>query len=125
MEKRKDEQGSADGFLSADDILSAEDSRYEVIDVPEWGGSVRIRTMGGYERGALEVMWQRKNGAVADFRERFAAICICDAKGERLFRDDQLKALGKKSAPALERVFDAAAKLNRFSTSDVEELAGN
>jgi len=41
-----------------------------------------------------------------------------------LFRSD-VKALGEKSAAALERVFDVARKLSGLSEDDVEELAGD
>lgn len=40
--------------LTREAILSADDLPAETVDVPEWGGKVRIRTMTGSERDAFE-----------------------------------------------------------------------
>ena len=113
------------GFLGADEILAKHDQKIIELEVPEWGGRVRLRTLKGHERGGLEALYQKSKGIVRDFRERFAALCLCDEKGARLFTDLQVKLLGEKSAAALDRIFDAAAKLNHFTKEAVEELEGN
>ena len=40
-----------------------------------------------------------------------------------MFTDKDVKALGEKSANALQRVFDVAQKLSGITPDDVEELA--
>jgi hypothetical protein len=47
------------------------------------------------------------------------------AEGKRLFTDADAPVLGEKLAPALDRIFEAASKLNRLSKEDVEELEKN
>jgi hypothetical protein len=42
--------------------------------------------------------------------------------GERLFTDNEVNALGAKSAAALDRVFEVAAELSRLKPEDIEEL---
>jgi hypothetical protein len=42
-----------------------------------------------------------------------------------LFTDEDVAALGQRSAAALERVFDAASRLSGLSAEDMEELAKN
>jgi len=114
--------------LNRDDILTVKDISIEEIDVPEWGGSVYVKGMNGTERDTFEasIVQQRgKNASVnmANIRAKLAAQTICNENGERLFTDADIKALGKKSAAALQRVFDIAQKLSGISGDDVDELA--
>ena len=50
---------------------------------------------------------------------------MVDEAGERLFSNDDVVALGKKNASALDKVFAIAQKLNGLSAADVEELEKN
>ena len=115
--------------LSRDDILKAQDIKIELVEVPEWGGQVYVKGMTGTERDAFEssiVQTRGKNSSVnmVNIRAKLAAQTICDEAGERLFSDADIRALGKKSANALQRVFDVAQKLSGITSDDVEELAG-
>jgi hypothetical protein len=58
-------------------------------------------------------------------RARLAAASIVDENGARMFSDEEIEALGGKSAMALDRVFKAAQRLSGLAPEDVEELAGN
>ncbi len=113
--------------LSKQQILDAADTKTEEVEVPEWGGSVRIQTMTGFARDAFESSITGKNGAVntTNMRAKLVAACLVDDDGELMFAEKDVAKLGKKSAAALERVFAAAQKLNRISDGDVEELAKN
>ena len=117
--------------LSAADIIQCDDKKLEPVDVPEWGGTVWIRTMTASERDAFEQEFvdlrqgKTRSGTVANVRAKFAARVLCDQHGVRLFEDKDITELGRKSASALDRVFDAGMKLNGFSQRDVQELAGN
>ena len=115
-------------ILSRDDILKADDLKTEDVDVPEWGGVVRIRGLTGTQRDAFEASVVKMNGTnkqynLTNLRARFVALCVVDADGKRLFSDQDVKQLGEKSATALERVWTAARKLSGMSEDDVEELA--
>lgn len=118
-------------MLNKQAILAAQDLPHEDVNVPEWGGVVRVRTMTGVERDAFE---SESVGKMADgtvqarldnVRARLCSRCLIDEQGNRLFTDDEVDALSKKSGRALGRVFDVAAKLNGLNKADVEELAGN
>lgn len=115
--------------LSRDAILGADDRPTRVVEVPEWGGSVRVRGLTGAERDAYEtgLMSPRPDGSVranlSNVRGRLVVLACVDDDGNRLFRDDDAKALGEKSAQALDRVFDIARRLSGLSDDDVEELA--
>ena len=41
-------------YLSREEILSVHDIVTEEVDVPEWGGIVRVRGMSGVQRDAFE-----------------------------------------------------------------------
>lgn len=114
-------------YLSKDAILQADDLSYEDVPVPEWGGTVRLRTLTGSERDKFEagVYGDGKKVKLDDFRARLCALCMVDGEGNRLFGDSEVKQLGKKSASGLNRVFEKATHINGFSDQDVEELTGN
>ena len=114
--------------LNRDEILQVKDIEIEEVEVPAWGGSVFVKGMTGTERDAFEasIVQQRgKNASVnmANIRAKLASQTICNEEGERLFTDADIKALGKKSATALQLIFDVAQRLSGISGDDVEELA--
>lgn len=125
-------------YLSADEILGADDLAYEDVKVPEWKSKktgvdvVRVRELPGTERDKFEAQFVGKDGAsvrmegLEGFRARLAAAAIVDKDGKQLFRSvAETKRLGEKSAAALQRVCDAATRLSKLSEDDVKELAGN
>lgn len=114
-------------LLTKDQILNSEDGKTIDIDVPEWGGSIRIATMSGFARDQFEGSLIGKGGGTntVNIRAKLAAATIVDENGALMFTEKDVAALGKKSAAALDRVFEASQKLNRISDSDVEELAKN
>ncbi len=115
-------------FLTKKDILAAEDVKLELLSVPEWGGHVYVRVMSGTDRDAFEAGIASRPGGppnLANVRARLCALCVCDDKGVRLFSDHEVGELGKKSGAALNRVFEAAQRLNALTDEEVEELAKN
>lgn len=119
-------------FLSADDILSADDLPREPVDVPEWGGTVLVQGMSGTERDRFEAAMMTDNmsgisrdRALDNYRARLAAACIVDESGKRMFQGAAVKRLGDKSASALSRVVVVASRLSGLTDGDVDELTGN
>lgn len=114
------------GLLSKEAILSADDRKTVDVAVPEWGGTVRVSTMSASERDKWESeTYGGDKPNTQDFRARFVALCLVDEKGERMFGEKEVAALGKKSAAAMHRVFKAAQALNALSDSEVEAIEGN
>ena len=114
-------------MLTKQQILDADDLPREKVTVPEWGGDVLVRMLTGTDRDRFEASIQGEGGKVdlKNVRARFCSLTMVDEGGHRLFADNEVLALGKKSAKALDRVFSAAQKLNGLTDDDVEELAGN
>jgi hypothetical protein len=115
------------GILDKAAILAAQDIKYEVVAVPEWGGDVRVRSMTGCDRDAWEqaLMASRSSDAKANFdniRARMVALSVVDESGARLFDEADIVALGGKSAKALDRVYEAATRLNAIGDEEVAAL---
>lgn len=117
-------------LLTRDAILQAEDLLTEDVEVEEWGGAVRVRALTGAERDAFEqsIVEQRGKSTrvnMRNIRAKLVALTVVDGDGKRLFSDKDAELLGKKSAVALNRVFEIAQKLSGLSPEDMEELSGN
>lgn len=117
-------------LLTKDAILSADDLVTEDVEVPEWGGTVRVRAISGAERDAFEQAIVTRKGKnvttnLANIRAKMVALCVVDENGQRLFGDKDVLLLGTKSAAALDRVFTVAQQLAGLTDKDVDELAEN
>ena len=117
-------------FLTRDTVLKAKDLVSEKMEVLEWGGHLCIRCMTGTERDAFEseaYSFRGKDLQVnrENFRARLLVRTLADEKGERLFADSDLSALGGKSAKILDRLFTVSMRINGLSREDVEELTKN
>ena len=117
-------------LLSKTAILAVQDLQTEDVEVPEWGGAVRVRSFTGRERDAFEASMVRGDGRdrkvdLTNMRARLVGLTVIDETGQRLFTDEEVDLLGAKSGAALDRVFAVAQKLNSLSGADVEELSKN
>ena len=117
-------------LLSKTAILAAQDLQTEDVEVPEWGGAVRVRSFTGRERDAFEASMVRGDGKdrkvdLTNMRARLVGLTVIDETGQRLFTDKEVDLLGAKSGAALDRVFAIAQKLNGLSGADVEEFSKN
>jgi enoyl reductase-like protein len=116
-------------YLSRDEILGADDHKYEDVDVPEWGGAVRVRSMTASVRDRIEESFLDKKrgsmGALDNMRAKVVAASVVDEHGKLLFTEADVKALGRKSSAPVNRVFSAAQRVSRMSDKDVEETVKN
>ncbi len=115
-------------ILKRDDILQANDIEKELVEVPEWGGSVFVRGMTGAERDKFESSIIEQRGKdqrvnMANVRAKLAFMTICDENGNRLFDEKDVQSLSQKSAAALQRVFIVAQRLSGIGEEDIKELA--
>src|SRR5580765_8477058 len=103
---------SRDDFLKAEDLVTEE---VDLSDLPGYNGSVLVRGMTGRERDEFEVsMLDQRNGQMnyANTRAKIVAKCVVDDDGNRLFDASDLDVLGGKSAAALDRLYEVAARLS-------------
>ncbi len=86
-------------LLSKTAILTANDLQTEDIEVPEWGGAVRVRSFTGRERDAFESSMVRGDGRdrkvdLTNMRARLVGLTVIDETGQRLFTDQVVHLLG-------------------------------
>ena len=114
--------------LGREEILASRDLRDETIDVPEWGGKIRVRSLTGWERDQYETSITQQSGGNVTFnllnaRAKMVALTVIDDDGDRVFSDEDTIELGKTSAVAVNRIFEVAQRLSGLTNEDVEELA--
>ncbi|MGW4641804.1 hypothetical protein ACWEN6_25020 [Sphaerisporangium sp. NPDC004334] len=116
----------ATGYLTRDQILAADDRVYEDVPVPQWGGTVRVRSLTGRERDKFEAGLLDKSGAprVLGARAKLAQLSMVDERGQLVFGEEDVRALSLKSAAALQQVFETAQRLSGLTDKDMEELEG-
>ena len=134
---KKPKSKSASKFLTAEQILAADDLASEVVEVPEWSGKVLVRELTGTARDQYQTSLIQmpdkvsKKGGGMTFRlenasVRLVALSIWDeAAAAPLFELSAVAALGMLSGRALNRVYQVAQRLSNLSDEDVEELVGN
>ena len=116
--------------LTKDSIIGADDSPLLPLPVPEWGGTLYIRTLSGSERDWFEEQCVTISGIgktatakanMRNMRAKLAAMAIADKDGKRMFSEMEIPKLAQKSGLALDRVFNAAKAHNKML--DVDEGA--
>lgn len=146
MAKTKSDATQEKKFLNKLQILSAPDVITKEIEVPEWGGWIRIRTITAAERDNYQIRMFREQallrnqlaqqGAKGDVSALVQSkidsqasatllkAAIVNDKGQPLFSDADIAALSQKNAEVVDRILVEIKTLNAISPNDVEELAG-
>lgn len=125
-------------LLSRAQIVAAKDLKHEDVEVPEWGGTVRLRELTGEDRDRFEaaninIITELVDGKektvlkrnTENLRARLVAMCLVDADGNRCFGDDEIADLGRKGAQALQKLFLVAQRLNGIGGPAVKEAEKN
>ena len=114
-------------LLGRDAITSANDRREEVVEVPEWGGSVRVLTIVGQDRVTFErACRNHAKGELTstELAARASALGIVDQDGRRIFADGEESILVAKNPAVLSRVLDAVFRVSHVGQAEVDEELG-
>lgn len=106
--------------LTKEQMLGAQDLTVKEVRVPEWNGTVFVRMMDGDQRDKFEA--DQIANPHTNVRARLVALTVCDKDGNLLFTEADVPAISKKAGAALDRIFAAAAKHNRITPQDIDEL---
>lgn len=120
-------------MATKEEILALEDLGFIEVPVPEWGGKVmRLKAMSGATRDQFELSTfqdseaaKKAGGHSTNVRARMAVFSLVNEEGALLFTEADIPALGAKSAKALDRIYDAAQKLNGYTRAEAEKLEKN
>lgn len=106
-------------------ILAAEDRQFVEVDVPEWGGAVRLGSISAYQAQlyAEQADKLRDGTAGLSVLAFLVAACAVDEAGGPIFTQADVEALGRKSPAVLGRLAEASNKLNGLDKTR-EEIAG-
>jgi hypothetical protein len=107
--------------LTRDRILAAPALAAVRVEVPEWGGAVFVRAITAGERDVFER--RAFEGPRKDLvRAALVVLCAADAQGRALFTDADVEALAQRDAAPMQRIFNAACRLNAIGPAEVAEL---
>lgn len=102
-------------LLTAEEILAASDLATVDVEVPEWGGTVRLRQLSAGETITFSeaASGNKKLGTV-----KLIAMSAVDESGNRLFTDKQVEALKSKSIKIFVKLQKIALELNGFTEKE-------
>lgn len=116
-------------------ILNSNDLPREKIVVKEWAeDALYVRALTAAERDDFEASCleekKEKGKTVAkvnmqNLRAKLVARSLVDETGNRVFGDEDIALLGKKSAAVVNRLFEIAQRLSGLTEDDVDELIKN
>jgi hypothetical protein len=116
-------------YLTKDQILEADDISYLDVPVPEWGGTVRIKSLTGEERDSFEEKIVKRDAQgnrvgmdLKQFRAKLLVRTMVDEEGKRVFDEQDVHALGRKSSAAMDKVFAKVRELNPMTDEDIQDL---
>jgi len=116
------------GYLTRDEILAARDLKTKDLDMPGWGGTIRVREPTVAERDRMGAEYNMAKGderKIFDLRLKQCARVIVDEKGESIFTAKDVEALGKKAPENIDLVFKSSMELGGLDAKEQEEMAGN
>lgn len=116
-------------LLTAEEILAAgkRERAFQYVDVPGWGGTVKVVALTGRERDAYEMGFAQIKGnqRIINYdnaRARLVALSVRNEANERIFTDAQVKALGDLDAKDLNAVYDAATELSGLGDEEIKKM---
>lgn len=111
-------------LLNKQQIQEADDLPFQIVEMPEWGGEVKIRMMSGKHR----IEFEKRNALAKTELETMINLimfsCV-DEDNNLLFDAKDYEFLSNKSAKSLMRIFNEAVKMSVLSTEGLENKAKN
>lgn len=112
-------------LLTKEQIISVNDRKTADIQVPEWGGAIRLVVMSGAERDAFHASREGRKTGLSDFEAALLAATIVDAEGKHVFTAEDIESLSSKNKDVLDRLSSEAATLNGFGAKAQENAEKN
>jgi hypothetical protein len=119
-------------LLTAEQILASRPWPTEEVEVPEWGGSVRVRALSATEIDAFNASIVQQNGKNVvvnriNYRRNLLALSLVNGDGvTRLFTDEaKIVLLGAQPSIILDRLMAVVNRLNAITEEDHEDAVKN
>ena len=111
--------------LTKKDILRITELKKQMVDIPEWGGSVCVQEMTGEARAEYD-KWLVEKGNVGGMRVRVLIATVIDPEtGKPMFSELDIPDLLSKSSLAIERISDVGGDLSGLSEKKKGEQIKN
>lgn len=108
----------ANRILTLEQVLEAPDLEEREVEVPEWGGSVKIRSFSKAAQQDLRRKAMVKNELDTD---RLEMLMFIHGVVEPQFTEEHYEALRQKSAGAIDRVLRAILELSGLTREAVDQ----
>lgn len=115
-------------MLTREQILQAarKPRAVEELPIPEWGFSVWVRDIGAGGRDRLEeAIGKAGTKTLEGVRAHIAVACVTDGSGLPLLKVEDVPILNEAASAPIQRIFEVASRLNRFTKEEVDQLAKN
>lgn len=120
-------------ILSKEAIRKVRDCKVVEVEMPEWDGSVCLKSMSGKERVEMVNLLngKKKEDVTPEdgFKSQFSilSVCIVNEDGTRMFDtgDEAGEAFGDKSFASIDHLFAEALKVSGLNPEAVTEAAEN
>jgi hypothetical protein len=114
-------------MLTRDQIIAADDREFDTVDVPEWGGTVRLSSITGgqrdeYEAGLIDERGKDRRMNLRNARAKLLVLCIVDETGAPMFTREDIGRLSRKNAKPIDRLFDRCRELCGLTQEDVDRI---
>ena len=103
-------------YLTADSIFAAEDFNYADVECPEWGGTVRVRSLSGGQRSVITQRIQVKE--TDELEELLTVMGVVNEDGARIFTNKDIEALKKKSNAPISRIAKKIMEISGIGNAD-------
>ena len=110
-------------ILNKESIINAVDIKAIEVDVPEWGGNVLVKPLSVGDRDEFTAWVTDNEGKInaRDFMTKLVLISLVDKSSNRLFTNDELSVLSKKSAKVIERLFKQIQEVSGLGEEALQE----
>lgn len=111
-------------LLNKQQIKDVDDLPSKNLDMPEWGGEVRLKTMSAKNRIEFEKLNASTKSELETMINLIMFSCV-DEENNLLFNKQDFEFLSGKSAKSLMHIFEEAVKLSTLSSEGLEDKAKN
>lgn len=126
------ESSTTPTLLTRDQILKEDQMPSEIVEVPEWGGSVKLGAISAAERDELDQLAMKFNADgsrethIKTKRCLLVAMCLVNENGKRLLGRGEWPQFGKGKDPrVIDRLFKACQRLNGLDKEEAQDAEGN
>lgn len=97
---------------------------WELVPIPEWDMEFVVATLGWAERLEFERWSKTLSEDSDDWVAGLLAFALVDDQGQRLFTNEDIKALMDQDAPVVTRLSRIARRLNWIGDAEVDAIKG-